>query len=268
MRKIITGERGYIASHIRDKVVDAVCLSFRNGADAMNLTDAEAVIHCAAIVHRKEKNYADLYDRINHIEAVKLAKNAKAAGVKHFVFISTMSVYGVRNGVIDKNTPCNPLSLYGKSKLAAEKEILALQEDNFLVTVIRPPMVYGPNCPGNFALLKKLALKTPVFPKVDNRRSMIYIDNLVYAVKKILEEKITGVILPMDKEYVNTSDMVRKIANAGGKRLILSVVMGKIVSMLPSKTANKVFGSLYYDKDSAMLCDAVNFDKAIEQCVI
>ena len=135
------------------------------------------------------------------------------------------------------------------------------------MTIVRPPMVYGPDCPGNFALLKKLALRTPVFPLVENRRSMIYIDNLVYALKDISDKKLSGIILPMDKEYVNTSDMVYKIAHAAGKRLLLSRALGRVVSIIPLGITKKVFGSLCYDKDSAMLCDHVSLEKAIEQCL-
>ncbi len=267
MSTIITGKNGYIASHLKAVIKDARCVSFRNGADGVDLTDADALIHCAAIVHKKEKDYADFYDRVNHIETVKLAKKAKENGVSHFVFMSTMSVYGVKCGVIDKNTPCNPISLYGKSKLSAENEILAMEDENFTVTVLRPPMVYGPDCPGNFALLKRLALAIPIFPKVANKRSMIYVINLAYAVKMVLDDKTSGIILPMDKEYVNTSDMVKKISDAVGKKIILSNFMGKIAASIPLGIFQKVFGSLYYDKAGAMLCDSVSFDEAIRLCV-
>lgn len=268
---IITGEKGYIANNIRkflnDKGEKAVCASFRNGAEGVELSGADTVIHCAAIVHKREKDFADDYDRVNHTEAVRLAERAKAAGVRHFVFFSTMSVYGVSKGVINAKTACNPTTLYGKSKLAAEREILALESGDFRITVIRPPMVYGMDCPGNFGSLKKLALKTPIFPKVDNKRSMLYIENLTAAVYKIITEGIYGVVLPMDSEYVNTSDMVKKIAAAKGKKVILMPLVGEILQMLPLGVCKKVFGSLYYDKSAAMLCDFIDFDTAVKRSV-
>lgn len=271
MKIIITGEKGYIATnllaYLSHKGHNAVCVSFRNGADRLKLAGANAVIHCAAVVHKREKDYADMYDSVNHTEAVKLATSAKAECIGHFVFISTMSVYGVKNGIIDKDTPTNPITLYGKSKLDAEREIFALADDTFKVTVIRPPMVYGKDCPGNFARLKRLAELVPVFPKVNNMRSMLYIENLTDAVNNILINKVYGIVLPMDKEYVNTSDMVRKIAECRGKKLYLSGIMGFFADAIPIGVFQKMFGSLYYDKSAVMICDSVDFDTAIKRSV-
>ncbi len=271
MKTVITGENGYISRNLKESLkknnIDALCLSFREGAKGVNLSCTEVVIHCAAIVHKKEKKYKDLYDKVNHIEAVRLAEKAKQSGVKHFIFISTMSVYGTKEGIINKDTPCKPTTLYGKSKLNAEKGIIALQDNSFKVTVLRPPMVYGENCPGNFKLLKKLALKTPVFPKVNNKRSMIYIDNLTNAIYRIIINNIYGIVLLADKEYINTSRMVKKIAEVKNKKLYLSRALGKIAELMPFSIFKKVFGSLYYDKDIIMSCDYVNFDSAVKKSI-
>lgn len=271
MKIVITGKNGYIANNLLNYFnkmgENAVSVSFRNGSDGVDLFGVEAVVHCAAIVHKKESSYADQYDKINHIEAVKLARRAKNEGAGHFVFISTMSVYGLKNGVIDKNTLCNPITLYGKSKLAAEKEILALQDDSFKVIVLRPPMVYGKNCPGNFGQLKRLAAITPVFPKVNNKRSMIYIENLTAAIYNIIKNNACGIVLPMDKEYVNTSVMVKNIGGLMGKRILLSRLLGVIAEFMPLSLFKKVFGSLYYESNEAMLCDYIDFDTALKRSV-
>src|SRR5699024_450683 len=89
-----------------------------------------------------------------------------------------MSVYGLEEGVIDDNTPLNPTTHYGKSKLQAEEKINELNNNSFKVAIVRPPMIYGKGCKGNYQRLRRLALITPVFPYIDNKRSMIYIDNL------------------------------------------------------------------------------------------
>jgi UDP-glucose 4-epimerase len=271
MKIIITGEKGYIASnlfsYLKEIGGDVTCVSFREGADKIELEGVDAVVHCAAIVHKKEKDYADMYDKVNHIEAVKLAKKAKDSGVKHFVFMSSMSVYGKKSGCIDSSTECKPITLYGKSKLAAETEMLQLGDDCFTVTAVRPPMVYGKACPGNFATLKRFAAKSPVFPKVNNKRSMIYVENLTYAIGKIISEKISGVVLPMDSEYVNTSAMVKKIAEESGKKIHLSRLMGLVAEGLHFGVFEKVFGSLYYENETAMPCDKFTLGEAIKKSV-
>lgn len=270
MKITITGENGYIAknlyAYLSENGEEPVCVSFRQGADGVGLDGSDAVVHLAAIVHKREKDFRELYDRVNHVEAVKLALRAKQAGVRHFVFMSTMSVYGLKSGRIDQNTPCDPRTLYGISKLAAEEEILSLADEHFGVCIVRPPMVYGRDCPGNFASLKRFALKTPVFPKTENKRSMIYIENLTYALYNILRNGIYGIVMPSDAEYVSTSDMVCKIAASRGKMVRLVPFVGRLAAMLPGPF-KKVFASLYYDKDIAMGCGRVSFEEAVKRSV-
>lgn len=113
----------------------------------------DVVFHVAGIAHiRETKKNRDLYYKVNRDLAYETAKKAKAEGVNQFIFISSMSVYGVDNGVINKNTPLNPKSNYGKSKLQAEKLIKPLCDDNFKVAILRPPMVYGKGCKGNYPM--------------------------------------------------------------------------------------------------------------------
>jgi UDP-glucose 4-epimerase len=271
MKVVITGKNGYIATSLKAKLEQkgyaVATASFRDGAESVNLSGVDILVHCAAIVHKRERDYANLYDSVNHIEAVRLAERAKASGVKHFVFISTMSVYGVKCGEINGLTPCMPTTLYGKSKLAAEGDIRLLEDTDFRVTVVRPPMIYGLDCPGNFGLLKRLAELTPIFPKVNNKRSMIYIDNLTAELYRIIKDGIYGIITPMDKEYVNTTDMVAKIAAVGNRKIFFSSLLGKVVSAIPLRLFKKVFGDLYYADDIAAKCNYVDFNKAIEKAL-
>src|SRR5699024_2819593 len=139
----------------------------------------DVVVHVAGIAHRKEtKENAQLYYEINRDLAYDVAQKSKTESVKQFIFLSSMSVYGLEEGVIDGRTPLHPKSNYGKSKLEAENLIQPLENKNFKVAIIRPPMIYGKDCKGNYQRLAKIAKKVPVFPKIDNKRSMIYIDNL------------------------------------------------------------------------------------------
>ncbi len=256
MKKIlITGANSYIGTSLEKWLgkypdqykVDTV--DMKDGSwKEKDFSQYDAVFHVAGIVHIKEtKENQDLYYKVNRDLAFETAKKAKADGVKQFIFLSSMSVYGIENGVIDKDTTLKPNSAYGKSKIEAEELINKLQDDSFTVATLRPPMVYGKGCRGNYPRLVGLALKTPIFPKVDNKRSMIYIDNLSEFVKQLIDNKSGGLFFPQNAEYVNTSEMVRLIAEAHGKKIVMTKLFNPLLRLLSVSTVNKVFGDLVYD---------------------
>ena len=166
-----------------------------------------------------------------------------------------MSVYGLSHGEINNETPVNPINAYGKSKLEAEKKLKSLAEAEFIVSIIRPPMVYGRGCKGNYQMLRKLALKLPVFPKVKNQRSMIYIDNLCEFVYAVIKDIKDGVFFPQNDELVNTGKMVKTIAEANNHKIRITpvltpfVAVGKIIPGRIGRLCNKAFGSCYYDME-------------------
>ena len=123
----------------------------------------DVVFHVAGIAHRKEtKENAHEYYEINRDLAVATAKKAKQDGVSQFIFMSTMGVYGMLTGVITKETVPNPKTHYGKSKLQAEEQIQELSDGSFKVVILRPPMIYGKNCTGNYAKLSAFAKDTNI----------------------------------------------------------------------------------------------------------
>ncbi len=208
----------------------------------------DIVFHVAGIAHIKEtSDNQEFYYKVNRDLAYETAQKAKEDGVEQFIFLSSMSVYGIEEGVIDKSTPLKPNSAYGKSKIEAEDLINRLQDDSFTVATLRPPMVYGKGCRGNYPRLAGLALKTPIFPNVDNKRSMIYIDNLSEYVKQLIDNGSGGLFFPQNAEYVNTSEMVRLIAEAHGKRVRMTKLFNPLLRLLNVSTVNKVFGDLVYD---------------------
>lgn len=139
----------------------------------------DAVFHVAGIAHIKEtKKNAPLYYKVNRDLTIETAETAKKNGVKQFILLSSMSVYGLTTGTITKDTIPAPKSNYGKSKLEADIEIIKIADSSFKVAIMRPPMVYGKGCKGNYQLLRKAALRLPLFPDIENKRSMIYIDTL------------------------------------------------------------------------------------------
>ena len=217
--------------------------------DKKSFEGFDAVFHVAGIAHIKEtEQNRDLYYKVNRDLAVKTADKAKNEGVKQFVFLSTMSVYGLNQGVITAETEKNPNNAYGKSKLMAEEKITEMRDSDFTVSVVRPPMVYGKGCKGNFNTVVKLASKSPIFPSLKNQRSMIFIDNLCEFVKQIIDNKTDGVFCPQNREYVNTTDLARKIAQNKGKKVWFSRLVGIAVIILRplAGVLQKAFGTLIY----------------------
>ena len=212
----------------------------------------DCVYHVAGIAHIKEtEDNAHLYYEVNRDLAIQTAEKAKADGVSQFIFLSTMAVYGIEEGVIDRNTKPNPKSNYGKAKLEAEQGIAALSEGCFAVAVLRPPMVYGEGCKGNYQSLVKIAQKLPVFPDYQNKRSMIHIDRLCQYIKELLDNGTDGLVLPQDEEYVCTCRMVREIAKDMGRNMKLWKILNPAVSLAKRFTTagKKAFGDLYYVRD-------------------
>ena len=209
----------------------------------------DVVFHVAGIAHIKEtKENAELYYKVNRDLVYEVAKKGKDEGVKQFIFLSSMSVYGMETGVISKDTMPTPKSNYGKSKLQAEELISPLQDSTFNIAVIRPPMIYGKGCKGNYVRLEKFALKSLIFPRIENKRSMIYIDNLCEFVKYVIDDESNGLFLPQNDEYVCTSDMVKEIAEAHGKKIYMTKLFNPLLRVLKVSTVNKVFGDLVYEK--------------------
>jgi len=215
----------------------------------------DTIFHVAGIVHKKErKKNAQLYYKVNRDLTFEVAKTAKDAGVRQFIFLSSMSVYGLESGYISIDARPAPKSNYGKSKLEGEQLLRQLNDEEFKVVILRPPMVYGRGCRGNYTLLSKIAKKTPFFPDIDNRRSMLYIDNLCEFIRLMVENGEAGTFYPQNDAYVKTAEMVKLIAQARGREIALVHFMNWAVKLLgrmpgkPGALVNKVFGSLVYDK--------------------
>ncbi len=214
-----------------------------------NFERYNTIYHVAGIAHIKEtKENAHLYYEINSELVIETAKKAKADGVTQFIYLSSMSVYGLDAGIITKDTVPNPKSNYGKSKMLAEEGLKKLDDENFKIAIIRAPMVYGKDCNGNFQTIVKLVNKFNIFPLCKNRRSMIYIENLCAFVKLLIDKNLSGLFFPQNKEYIETSKMAGLIAKAMGKNIHMSIFAGiMVVFMRPFVSmANKAFGSLIY----------------------
>ncbi len=271
MKKIlITGANSYIGTsfekymaHWSDKyrvdTVDMIDAAWRE----KNFSEYDCVFHVAGIAHSDVGNVTEerkaQYYKVNTDLTIETAKKAKTEGVKQFIFMSSAIVYGDSAPIgkpktITKGTPVNPANFYGDSKVQAEKGILPLNDENFKVVILRPPMIYGQGSKGNYPVLSKMAQKLPFFPKVENQRSMLYIENLTEFVRLMIENEEQGIFWPQNKEYSNTTELVKMIAKVHGKRML--VVPGfkwalKILSHV-SGVVNKAFGNLSYEQSMSL----------------
>ena len=223
----------------------------------------DVVYNVAGIVHIKENDEnRQLYYVVNRDLVVKIAECAKAAGVKKFIMLSTMSVYGKSIGHITKQTKEDPQNAYGKSKLEADQLVSKLADENFKVAILRPPMIYGKGCKGNYQSLRKFALKSPIFPDYANKRSMLFVDNLSEFVHLVITNQMEGIFFPQNKEYVNTKEMVEAIAKIHGKKICFTKVFNFVIKHIQKGIISKVFGDLTYEKVD--LVDCYSFQESMQ----
>jgi len=247
-----TSLENYLKKHPQGCSVDTV--DMRDDAwKARDFSGYDAVFHVAGIAHvSADARDADLYFRVNRDLAVETAVKARAAAVGQFIFMSSIIVYGDAGGgrdLIDRNTEPRPRDFYGKSKLQAEEGLNSLATDGFRVAVIRAPMIYGKGARGNYPRLAAAARRLPVFPDCDNRRSMLHIDNLCEFVRLLVNNGDGGLFFPQNREHVRTSEMVRLIAEAHGRRIRLVRGFGPLLKAMAGRVGivNKVFGDLAYE---------------------
>lgn len=285
MHIFIIGKNSYIGSSIHQHLtqfghhvteVDAITDAWKTA----DYTGVDAVIHVAAIVHNDAKTASeDLFRAVNTALPVAVAQLAKAAGVKQFIFLSTMAVFGAEKTLssdhftVCADSPLCPVSLYGKTKLAAEEQLSALCDDQFTVCVVRPPNVYGPGCRGNYIyLLKKLSKLMLLCPKcfTSVRQSMLYIDNLSELIRLVVESRAGGVFLPQDDHAPNTVELLSAIRTAAGQKTHPSGFLGLFVRLfgwLP--LVKKIYGGVCYRMEDSTCFDGryriVSFREGIER---
>ena len=270
-RVLITGANSYIGVSFENYVHEHYGSEL--SIDTVDMIDGrwrekdffsyDIVYHVAGIAHADVGNVSDevraKYYAINTELAVETAKKAKADGVNQFVFMSSAIVYGDsapygKTKRISANTEPKPANFYGDSKWQADKRVRELADDSFTVTVLRPPMIYGKNSKGNYPMLAKMAKKLPIFPDVQNERSMLYIENLCEFLSQVMIRGEGGIFWPQNAEYTRTSEMVKIIGEVSGHKERVSKMWNwavSIASHIPRKIsghANKAFGNMSYDQ--------------------
>ena len=225
----------------------------------------DSVFHVAGIAHADVSKVSEetkqLYYKVNCDLAVETAekyKNDLNGKNGQFIYMSSIIIYGEETNinkkrVITPETQPNPSNFYGDSKLKAEKKLTPLKSDTFRIAIIRPPMIYGEGSKGNYQQLVKIAQKLPVFPNIENERSMLSIDHLCDFIKNRIEFPESGIFFPQDPQYVRTSFMVKEIAASNGKKVKLFSGLNWLIYLLGyfpgkiGKLVNKAFGNLVYE---------------------
>lgn len=266
--------RKYILSTSSVFQIDAVD-TMNDAWKKADFTQYDVVYHVAGIAHvNADPKMEPLYYKVNRDLTIEVAKTAKAAGVKQFIFMSSQIVFheskSLESEILTLETKENPNGFYGDSKLQAEKGLHELECDTFKVCILRPPMIYGTNSKGNFPRLVKLAQKTPIFPAWHNNRSMLYIDNLAEFVKQAILRELRGTFYPQNRELADTVEIFRFFAKAHGHKVWITRLLNPFVwlgsfILLP---INKMFATYYYDPSMSKMdfdYQLVSFEESLKR---
>ncbi|MCK1544476.1 NAD-dependent epimerase/dehydratase family protein [Bradyrhizobium sp. 179] len=232
------------------------------------LEGVDAVIHLAARVHYKNDERAvELYRKVNVEGTLHLARCAATAGVRHFIFISTVLVHGRSNegrAPFRESDVPTPRGLYGASKAEAEAGLRTLARDSDMkISVIRPPLIYGAHAKGNFPLLARavrLGLPLP-FAAIRNRRNFLCVQNLSSFILHRLDHPDPTsnfeIFLLADRERVSTPEFIACLARASGKRPRLFGIPPNLLSAALRVTGRQdmhdgLIGSLELDISKAI----------------
>lgn len=267
IKVLITGAGSYVGEAVR-KYVSAKDSSFAiDAVDTMDdvwkqadFSQYDVVYHVAGIAHvNADPKMESLYYKVNRDLTIEIAKEAKAAGVKQFIFMSSQIVFhesrSLKSEVLTKNTKENPNGFYGDSKLQAELGIKSLSDENFKICILRPCMIYGPNAKGNFPRLAKLAAKVPMFPAWHNKRSMLYIDNLSEFVRQAILRGLEGTFYPQNREQSDTVEIIRFFAKEAGHKIWITKLLNPFVWLgsFVLQPINKMFATYYYDPEMSRM---------------
>ena len=296
MKKIlITGRNSFIGKSMAGYLQEyqtqygeekyrTICISQRdNQWEEHDFSEYDAVLDVTGIatVDRKalsEKQKEEYY-RINCQLAWKTAQKAKEAGVKQFIYLSSILVYG--EGYSLENTQAitgdmlpNPTNIYGKSKLEAENGLQELEGEGFQVAILRLPFVYGAGCKGGYLTLSRWASRLPVIPSITEPKSMLYIENLCEFLRILIENDEGGVFFPQNATRESVTRLLEEIRLVHGKKTLRCSLLNPIIkwmARMPGRCGaytRKAFGGAYYDMQMSKIREQyqiVGFEESIRR---
>ena len=261
VRILVIGKNGFISKCFQSYmqrypkfIVDSISAR-DNQWKKYDFRGYDAVYNTTGLAHdNARKGTREQFMALNAKLPYELAVKAKESGVKIFINMSSLIIYGEMSelgsfNLITHKTKPIPAGIYGESKLAGEDAIKSLEDDIFKVAIIRSPLVYNENAVDNFLKLKKFALTFPVFPDIENARSMIYSDNLCELVKLIVGNNKGGYYYPQQEIHICTSKLVKDLAQSSGSKIWLTCLFNPVIYILSKRLLfmRKVFGSLAVD---------------------
>ena len=265
---LITGADSFVGrnyiKYSNNKKVDEVSL-IDTKPEEVDFSGCDAILHLVAIVHQSKKINEKEYYKVNTDLCLRTARKVKKSGVKQFVFVSTVKVYGKYlpgAGPWNESSICEPEDAYGKSKYAAEIALKKLEDENFAVSIVRTPLVYGEDVKANMLSIIKLVERFPVLPlgNVDNKRSFTSVENLVAFIDRIIEKKASGVFIAKDEKELSTTELVNYISKYLDKKLLLisiPKIVIKICMFIYPKKISRLYGS--FEMENSMTLEQLDF---------
>jgi nucleoside-diphosphate-sugar epimerase len=263
-RILITGTHSFIGINFRklseNQNIKEVSLK-ENQPEQIDFNQFDIVLHLAALVHQSKRIKSEEYNSTNRDLPVKVAKLAKSAGIKQFIFLSTVKVYGKfakGSEPWNEDSVCHPDDAYGRSKYQAELALRKLESTEFKIAIIRTPIVYGPGVSANILKLVKLIEKFPFLPfrDINNNRHYTYAGNLIGFIDKIIELRASGTFIAMDDTPISTTNLVQTIAHFLRKNIFLFKIPRLIIMAgikLRPAIFDRLYGSFYLDNSQTKM---------------
>ncbi len=225
MKVIVTGTTGFIGKRFVEMAkgrYNIVPASLRNNnLSNINLNGAAAIVHLAGKAHEMKTIDDQIFFDVNYALTRNLADKAVLQNVPHFIYASTTKVYDDNvNKIMNEQSECFTTDAYGKSKLMAEQYLQSLDKNKMAVAIVRPPLVYGPEVKGNMLRLLQLSDKNfPLpFANMHNARTMVFVDNLIEMIFKIIDQKASGTFVAADEKPLSTNELLIMIKKAMNKK--------------------------------------------------
>ncbi len=255
---LITGANSFVGANFRKfsqyKDIEEISL-YEIRPEDIDFGKFDIVLHLAAIVHQSKKIPESEYFDVNRDLCLRVAGYAKKAGIKQFVFLSTVKVYGEfvpKFGLCNENSKCIPDDAYGKSKYEAELGLKKMEDDNFTVSIIRTPLVYGEGVKANMLSIVKLVDSFSFLPfgEINNKRIVTYIENLLVFIDQIIEKRASGIVIAKDENAISTTELVNYLSEFLNKKVALfklPQIIIKFGTFLFPGIFDKLYGSLEFD---------------------
>jgi len=253
MNLLITGASGFIGNYFIETYSEKLNIStfsfLKDNFHTLDLKNTTTILHLSALVHQMGGASEDEYERVNVTQTIELAKKAKESGVRHFIFMSSVKVYGEESETpYNEETTCEPKDAYGMSKLKAEQELQKLEDDNCVMSIIRTPIVYGYGVKANIKNLITLVDKFSILPfgAIDNKRNIVYIGNLCHMIDEIIKQKKSGLFLASDDKPLSTTQLIKNIAYSLDKKIYLLKIpfFETLLKVLKPSYHKRLYGSL------------------------